>query len=96
MARKSTSLKKRLDLLLVERGIASSRQRAQALILARHVLVNGQRADKAGMPVAGHAPQVGRLRFPTFRAVSPARLFRRLTVTFASALQSEAHIPLVA
>jgi 23S rRNA (cytidine1920-2'-O)/16S rRNA (cytidine1409-2'-O)-methyltransferase len=52
MARKSTSPRKRLDVLLVERGIASSRQRAQALILARHVLVNGQRADKPGTPVA--------------------------------------------
>jgi 23S rRNA (cytidine1920-2'-O)/16S rRNA (cytidine1409-2'-O)-methyltransferase len=52
MAQKATSPKKRLDLLLVERGLAPSRQRAHALILAGHVLVNGQRADKAGAPVA--------------------------------------------
>jgi 23S rRNA (cytidine1920-2'-O)/16S rRNA (cytidine1409-2'-O)-methyltransferase len=51
MAQKSISPKRRLDLLLVERGLVPSRQRAQALILAGHVLVNGQRADKAGMPV---------------------------------------------
>lgn len=40
--------KERLDLLLVERGIAPSRQRAQALLLAGQVRVNGVRMDKAG------------------------------------------------
>lgn len=40
--------KQRLDLLLAERGLAESRQKAQALILAGQVRVNGQRADKAG------------------------------------------------
>jgi ribosomal 50S subunit-recycling heat shock protein len=35
--------KKRLDVLLVERGLAQSRQRAQAMILAGEVLVNGER-----------------------------------------------------
>jgi 23S rRNA (cytidine1920-2'-O)/16S rRNA (cytidine1409-2'-O)-methyltransferase len=41
--------KRRLDVLLAERGLAESRQRAQALILAGRVHVAGQRADKAGM-----------------------------------------------
>jgi 23S rRNA (cytidine1920-2'-O)/16S rRNA (cytidine1409-2'-O)-methyltransferase len=40
--------KKRLDVLLVERGLAESRQIAQALILAGQVLVGGQKRDKAG------------------------------------------------
>ncbi len=40
--------KERLDVLVVERGLAESRQRAQALILAGQVLVNGQPATKAG------------------------------------------------
>ena len=41
----------RLDQLLVARGLAPSREKAQALILAGQVLLNGQRADKAGRPV---------------------------------------------
>jgi len=40
--------KSRLDLLLVARGLAPSRERAQSLILAGKVDVNGRRADKAG------------------------------------------------
>ena len=44
--------KKRIDQLIVELGLADSRQKAQALILAGEVMVNGQRADKAGQTVA--------------------------------------------
>jgi 23S rRNA (cytidine1920-2'-O)/16S rRNA (cytidine1409-2'-O)-methyltransferase len=43
--------KQRLDLLLVARGLAESRERAQALILAGKVRVDGQRADKPGRGV---------------------------------------------
>jgi 23S rRNA (cytidine1920-2'-O)/16S rRNA (cytidine1409-2'-O)-methyltransferase len=39
---------RRLDLLVVERGLADSREKARALILAGQVLVNGHKADKAG------------------------------------------------
>lgn len=42
------SSKQRLDLLLLQRGLAQSRERAQALILAGKVRVDGQRADKPG------------------------------------------------
>ena len=54
--------KKRLDLLLVERGLAESRQKAQALILAGEVRVNGQRAEKAGavFPADARVEIVGR------------------------------------
>lgn len=41
----------RLDKLLLERGMASSRERAQALVLAGKVLVNGQMVDKAGTAI---------------------------------------------
>ena len=41
----------RLDQLVVERGLAPSRERARALILAGQVLVDGQLETKAGTPV---------------------------------------------
>ncbi len=47
--------KKRLDLLVVERGLADSREKAQAMILAGEVRVNGSRSDKAGMQVTTDA-----------------------------------------
>lgn len=47
--------KQRLDQLLVERGLASGRDRARALILAREVLVDGQVALRAAAPVAADA-----------------------------------------
>ncbi len=42
------SLKQRLDTLLVERNLVESREKAQALILAGKVRVDGQRSDKPG------------------------------------------------
>ena len=49
------SNKIRLDLLLVERGLEESRQRAQAVIMSGAVFVDGRRADKPGMAVAAGA-----------------------------------------
>lgn len=46
------ALKKRLDVLLVERGLAESRQKAQAMLLAGEVRVNGQRREKPGEQIA--------------------------------------------
>jgi 23S rRNA (cytidine1920-2'-O)/16S rRNA (cytidine1409-2'-O)-methyltransferase len=43
--------KTRLDVLIVERGLAPSRERAQALLLAGNVLVNGQKIEKSGTQV---------------------------------------------
>jgi 23S rRNA (cytidine1920-2'-O)/16S rRNA (cytidine1409-2'-O)-methyltransferase len=44
-------VKARLDKLLLQRGLAPSRERAQALILAGRVLVDEQKAEKAGASV---------------------------------------------
>ena len=43
--------KKRLDVLLTERGMAESRQKAQAIIMAGQVFWDGKRLDKAGASV---------------------------------------------
>jgi 23S rRNA (cytidine1920-2'-O)/16S rRNA (cytidine1409-2'-O)-methyltransferase len=62
-------LKKRLDVLLVERGLSQTREKAQAMIMAGLVLVEGQPASKAGTSVSddadiqvkeGSSPYVGR------------------------------------
>jgi 23S rRNA (cytidine1920-2'-O)/16S rRNA (cytidine1409-2'-O)-methyltransferase len=45
---KKSSLKRRLDKLLLERQLVPSRERAQALVLAGKVLVNGQKIEKSG------------------------------------------------
>jgi 23S rRNA (cytidine1920-2'-O)/16S rRNA (cytidine1409-2'-O)-methyltransferase len=47
--------KSRLDVLISERGLAPSRERAQALLLAGNVLVNGQKMEKPGSQVATDA-----------------------------------------
>jgi len=46
-----SSSKARLDIALVDRGLAPSRERARALILAGQVTVDGQVVSKAGTPV---------------------------------------------
>jgi 23S rRNA (cytidine1920-2'-O)/16S rRNA (cytidine1409-2'-O)-methyltransferase len=47
--------KTRVDLLLVERGLVPSRERARAYILAGRVLINEQKVDKPGTAVDGDA-----------------------------------------
>ena len=41
-------MKKRLDIMMVEQGLAPSREKAKAYIMAGEVYVNGQKEDKAG------------------------------------------------
>jgi 23S rRNA (cytidine1920-2'-O)/16S rRNA (cytidine1409-2'-O)-methyltransferase len=53
MSRKSP--RKRLDVLLVERSLAESRRKAQAMILAGEVQVDGRKAEKAGASVPDSA-----------------------------------------
>jgi 23S rRNA (cytidine1920-2'-O)/16S rRNA (cytidine1409-2'-O)-methyltransferase len=52
---KTRTEKVRLDVLVVERGLAPSRERARALILAGRVLVNEQKIDKPGAPAPADA-----------------------------------------
>ncbi len=53
--------KKRLDVLVFDRGLAESRQKAQAMILAGEVLVDGRKVIKAGAlaPVEAHVELTG-------------------------------------
>jgi 23S rRNA (cytidine1920-2'-O)/16S rRNA (cytidine1409-2'-O)-methyltransferase len=48
-------MKQRLDQLLVARGLVESREKAQALIIAGQVMLNGQKADKPGRSVSEDA-----------------------------------------
>lgn len=49
------SNKSRLDVLLVDRGLQESRQKAQATIMAGLVYVDGQKVDKPGTNVPNNA-----------------------------------------
>lgn len=48
--------KERLDVLLVQRGLAPSREKAKAVIMEGNVYVNGQKEDKAGSMFDGQVP----------------------------------------
>ena len=61
----SSVAKRRIDSLMVERGLAESRAKAQALIMAGEVVVVGKAAVKAGMLVAEDA-EVSVLKPPPF------------------------------
>jgi 23S rRNA (cytidine1920-2'-O)/16S rRNA (cytidine1409-2'-O)-methyltransferase len=58
-------VKQRLDRWMLENGLAETRERAQALIMAGQVLINGQRASKAGQPVPvdAHVEVLAQLRY---------------------------------
>ena len=49
-------MKERLDVLLVKRGLAPSREKAKAMIMAGNVFVDGQREDKAGTSFPEEVP----------------------------------------
>jgi len=56
--------KKRLDVLLVERGLVESRERGKRLIMAGQVLVEGRVVDKPGARVPVDADIRLRARLP--------------------------------
>ena len=61
-------MKERLDVLLVSKGLAESREKAKTMIMEGIVFVNGQREDKAGASFAADAPI--EVRGQTLRYVS--------------------------
>ena len=75
------SNKTRLDVLLVERGLEQTRQRAQAMIMSGLVFVDGQRVDKAGSAVPNDA-QI-EVRGNTLRYVSRGGLIESRTTRIA-------------
>jgi len=64
MASKKPS-KQRIDTLIVARGLVETRNKAQAMLMAGEVLVNGQPVLKAGVPVAEDA-EISILKPPPF------------------------------
>ncbi len=62
-------MKERLDLILVNKGLASSREKAKAIIMSGIVYVNGQKEDKAGSTFDPEADMV-EVRGNTLRYVS--------------------------
>ena len=61
-------MKERLDIILVNRGLATSREKAKTMIMAGIVYVNGQKEDKAGTMFDTEAPV--EVRGQTLRYVS--------------------------
>lgn len=63
-------MKQRLDIILVEKGLASSREKAKAMIMAGIVYVNGQKEDKAGSTFDEKAADTVEVRGATLKYVS--------------------------
>lgn len=79
-------MKKRLDSILVEKGLVTGRDRAKGLIMAGQVYVDHQKADKPGMPVDENS-QI-ELRGETLRYVSRGGLkLEKAVALFSLALQ---------
>lgn len=80
--------KTRLDILLVERGLQESRQKAQATIMSGLVFVDGQRVDKAGTAVLPEASV--EIRGHTLRYVSRGGLkLEKAMTTFGLTLEGK-------
>ena len=80
--------KTRLDVLLVERGLQESRQKAQATIMSGLVFVDGQRVDKAGTAVSPEASV--EIRGHTLRYVSRGGLkLEKAMTTFGLTLEGK-------
>ena len=63
-------MKQRLDMILVQKGLAASREKAKAMIMSGIVYVNGQKEDKAGSTFDEKAAETVEVRGTTLRYVS--------------------------
>ena len=75
--------KKRVDLLLVERGMADTRQKAQAVIMAGQVYSGERRCDKAGLTLEEDAPLEvrGQLRYVSRGGLKLEKAMRVFPIT---------------
>ena len=62
-------MKERLDVILVEQGYATSREKAKAIIMSGNVYVNGQKEDKAGTGFDVSTVSYTHLTLPTIYSV---------------------------
>ena len=73
-------MKQRLDVILVEKGLAASREKAKAMIMAGIVYVNGQKEDKAGTSFDEKAADTVEIRGNTLPYVSRGGLKLEMAV----------------
>jgi 23S rRNA (cytidine1920-2'-O)/16S rRNA (cytidine1409-2'-O)-methyltransferase len=78
-------LKQRLDRWMVEHGAADTRERAQALIMAGDVLVNGQKAAKAShaVPADARVEVLARLRYVSRGGIKLGAALRQFDIDVA-------------
>ena len=73
--------KKRLDVLIFERGLAGSREKARATVMSGIVYVNGQKEDKAGASFPDDGSTVIEIRGNTLKYVSRGGLKLEKAIT---------------
>ena len=83
--------KKRVDLLLVERGLAESRQKAQAVIMAGQVYSGERRCDKAGLTLDEDAPLEvrGTLRYVSRGGLKLEKAMRCFPITLTGKIAAD-------
>lgn len=81
-------MKERLDVILVKRGLAPSREKAKTLLMTGNVFVNGQREDKAGTTFDESKIQQLEVKGTTMKYVSRGGLkLEKAMDTFQATLQ---------
>jgi len=84
--------KERLDILLVEKGLVSSRERAKSSIMAGLVFVDGQRVDKAGtmIPIEGNIVVTGdSIGYVSRGGVKLAKALKYFTIDLAGKVMAD-------